>query len=63
MGLADIIKCGKSYLACVIACQACMWGYKVLYFGIQRLIEKIAQVKPDGTFVELLNRKKYENNP
>ena len=48
--------CGKSFLACAIGRQACMRGYKVMYFGIQRLIEKISQSKLDGTFVKLLNQ-------
>lgn len=48
--------CGKSYLACAIGRQACMNGYKVLYYGFQRLIEKLAQAKIDGTFVKLLNQ-------
>jgi DNA replication protein DnaC len=48
--------CGKSYLACAIGRQACMKGYKVLYFGFQRLIEKLAQAKLDGTFVKVLNQ-------
>ncbi len=48
--------CGKSYLACAIGRQACMKGYKVMYFGFQRLIEKLAQAKLEGAFVKLLNQ-------
>jgi len=48
--------CGKSFLACAIGRQACVRGFKVLYFGIHRLIEKITQSKLDGTFMKLLNQ-------
>ena len=46
---------GKSYLACALGRQACMMGYKVLYFGMNRFLEKIIQAKLDGTFLKLLN--------
>jgi DNA replication protein DnaC len=48
--------CGKSYLACALGRQACTLGYKVLYFGMNRFLEKIAQSKLDGTFIRLLNQ-------
>jgi DNA replication protein DnaC len=47
---------GKSYLACAIGRQACMLGYRVMYFGMNRFLEKIAQTKLDGTFLKLLNQ-------
>ena len=47
--------CGKSYLACAIGRQACSFGYKTLYLGMARFLEKIAQSKIDGTFVKMLN--------
>jgi DNA replication protein DnaC len=47
--------CGKSYLACALGRQACMRGYKVLYFGSHRLMDKIAQAKLDGTSIKLFN--------
>lgn len=47
--------CGKSYLACAIGHQACLMGYKTLYFNMNRFIEKITLAKLDGTFVKLLN--------
>jgi len=47
---------GKSYLACAIGRQACMLGYRTLYFGINRFLEKIALAKLDGTYIKLLNQ-------
>lgn len=48
--------CGKSYLACALGRQACILGYKVLYFGMTRLLEKISQVRLEGTYVKMLNQ-------
>jgi DNA replication protein DnaC len=48
--------CGKSYLACALGRQACSLGYRVLYLGMTRLLEKISQAKLEGTFVKLLNQ-------
>jgi len=47
---------GKSYLACAIGRQACSQGYKVLYLGMTRFLEKINQSKLEGTYVKLLNQ-------
>ena len=48
--------CGKSYLACAIGRQACTLGYRTLYFGINRFLEKISLTKLDGTYISLLNK-------
>lgn len=48
--------CGKSYLACAIGRQACTLGYRTLYFGMNRFLEKISLSKLDGTYVRLLNQ-------
>lgn len=48
--------CGKSYLACALGKQACMLGYKTIYFGMLRLAEKIVQTKLEGTFVKFLEQ-------
>jgi DNA replication protein DnaC len=48
--------CGKSYLACALGRQACSLGYRVIYFGMNRFLEKIAQSKLDGTFIKMLNQ-------
>ena len=48
--------CGKSYLASALGRQACIMGYKVLYFGMNRFLEKISQSKADGSFIKILNQ-------
>jgi DNA replication protein DnaC len=48
--------CGKSYLACAIGRQACSFGYKTLYLGMTRFLERIAQSKLDGTYITMLNQ-------
>jgi DNA replication protein DnaC len=48
--------CGKSYLACALGRYACSLGYRTLYFGMNRFLERIAQTKLDGTFVRVLNQ-------
>lgn len=47
---------GKSYLACALGRQACIIGYRVLYMGMTRLLEKIGQARLDGTYVKMLNQ-------
>jgi len=48
--------CGKSYLSCAIGRQACCFGYRTLYFGMNRFLERISSSKLDGTYVRLLNQ-------
>jgi DNA replication protein DnaC len=48
--------CGKSYLACAIGRQACSFGYKTLYLGMSRFLEKISLTKLDGTYIKMLNQ-------
>jgi DNA replication protein DnaC len=52
---------GKSYLACAIGRQACALGYRTMYLGINRFLEKISLSKLDGTYIKLLNQiEKYQ---
>ena len=44
--------CGKSFLACAIGRQACTFGYRTLYFGINRFLEKISSSKLEGSFIK-----------
>lgn len=46
---------GKSFLACAFGHQACLMGYRVLYFNMSRFIDKILCTKLDGSFPKLLN--------
>jgi DNA replication protein DnaC len=47
--------CGKSYLACALAHQACLLGYRAQYFNMNRFIEKITLAKLDGSYLKQLN--------
>ena len=40
--------CGKSFIACAIGYQACLYGHRTLYFNMNRLCEQIAVAKVDG---------------
>ena len=48
--------CGKSYLACAIGRQACSFGYRTLYLGMNRFLERISLSKLDGTYIKMLNQ-------
>jgi DNA replication protein DnaC len=47
--------CGKSFLACAIGRQACIMGYRVEYFSMNKFIERIALAKMDGTLLKVIN--------
>ncbi len=47
--------CGKSFLACALGHQACVLGYRTLYFNLNRLTEQIAIAQADGTLINWLN--------
>jgi DNA replication protein DnaC len=48
--------CGKSYLACALGRQACFLGFRTMYFGMTRFIEKIKQAKLDGSYEKFINQ-------
>jgi DNA replication protein DnaC len=48
--------CGKSFLACAIGRQACSLGYKSIYLGMNRFLEKVTQSKLDGTYIKFLSQ-------
>jgi len=50
--------CGKSYIACALGHQACLYGYRTLYFNMNRLCEQIAIARVDGTFIKWMNKLK-----
>ncbi len=52
---------GKSYLACALAHQACILGYRTVYFNMNRFIEKITLTKLDGSYLKQLNH--FERTP
>ena len=53
--LTGATGCGKSYLACAIGREACSKGYKVYYYGMSRLMEKITLSKVDGSYIKFIN--------
>lgn len=46
---------GKSFVACAFGQQACAQGHKVLYYNLNKFIEKIAQAKLEGNMNKLLD--------
>lgn len=42
--ITGAMGCGKSYLACAIGRQACSFGYKTLYVGMTRFLERISRL-------------------
>jgi len=47
--------CGKSYLACAMGRNACLLGYKTLYYSMNRFIEALNAARLDGTYIRWLN--------
>ena len=41
--------CGKTYLGCVLATQACRQGYSVRYFRASRILEQLTIAHGDGS--------------
>lgn len=52
---------GKSFLASALGYQACMHGFKVLYFNCCKLFSRLKLAKADGTYVKELNRIEKQN--
>ena len=46
--------CGKTYLGCVLATQACREGLSVRYFRTSRLLEALSIAHGDGRFTRLI---------
>ena len=46
--------CGKTYLGCVLATQACRHGLSVRYFRTSRLLEALSIAHGDGRFAKLV---------
>jgi len=47
--------CGKSFLVCALGRQACMLGYRTLYYSMNRFIEALATARLDGTYIKWIN--------
>ncbi|MBC8209421.1 MAG: ATP-binding protein [Gammaproteobacteria bacterium] len=48
--------CGKTYLGCVLATQACRHGFSVRYFRTSRLLEMLSVAHGDGRFPKLIQQ-------
>jgi DNA replication protein DnaC len=47
---------GKSFIASALGHQACLRGYRTLYFNTQKLFAKLKILKADGTYLKEMNR-------
>jgi DNA replication protein DnaC len=47
---------GKSYLASALGHQACLLGYKVLYYNTTKLFSQLKMAKGDGSYIKEINR-------
>lgn len=47
---------GKSYIASALGYQACIEGYRVMYFNAVRLFAKLKMAKADGSYLKELAR-------
>ena len=48
--------CGKTYLGCALATQACRQGYSVRYYRTSRLLEALNIAHGDGRFAKLVQQ-------
>ena len=47
---------GKSYLASALGHQACMKGFKVLYYNSAKLFSQLKMSRADGSYLKWINR-------
>lgn len=47
---------GKSFLATALGYQCCIKGYKVLYYNLGKLFQKLMMSKADGSYIKELSR-------
>jgi DNA replication protein DnaC len=47
---------GKSFIACALGHQACMQGYKVIYYNCSKLYAKLRLAQADGTYLKEVER-------
>jgi DNA replication protein DnaC len=43
---------GKSYIASALGHQACIEGYRVMYFNMDKLVSKLKMAKADGSYLK-----------
>ena len=47
---------GKSYLATSLGHQACVEGYRVMYFNMDKLFARLKMAKADGSYIKEISR-------
>ncbi len=47
---------GKSYVASALGNQACISGFKVMYFNMAKLLAKLKMLKADGSYLREITR-------
>ena len=47
---------GKSYIASALGYQACIEGYRVVYFNTAKLFAKLRMAKADGSYLKEISR-------
>ncbi len=52
---------GKSYIATAIGYQACIQGYKVVYYNTTKLFSKLKMAKADGSYLKELSKIERQN--
>ena len=52
---------GKSYVATAIGYQACIEGYKVMYYNTTKLFSKLKMAKADGSYLKELSKIERQN--
>ena len=52
---------GKSYLASALGHQACLEGFKVLYYNTSKLFSQLKMAKGDGSYIKEINRIERHN--
>lgn len=52
--ITGLTGAGKSYLACAIGHQACLKGYRTIYFNAQKLFVKLRMSKADQSYLKII---------
>ena len=52
---------GKSYIATALGYQACIEGYRVMYYNTTKLFSKLKMAKADGSYLKELSKIERQN--
>ena len=52
--ITGLTGAGKSYLACALGHQACLKGYRTIYFHTQKLFARLRMAKADQTYLKMI---------